>query len=103
VISGHGYIILTLDEGIVFKIAENLIEKEQKLRLYSLNPIYEPFDTHISEIREIWKFVNFISSEIPDPMIPPDDLIRTVTSLKKDINILKSRFLKDDEKEAGKG
>jgi len=96
VVSGHGYIILTLDEGIVFKIAENLIEKEHKLRLYSLNPIYEPFDAHVNEIKEIWKFVNYISSEIPDPMIPPDDLIRTVTSLKKDINLLKSRFLKQD-------
>ena len=28
VVSGHRYIILTLDEGIVFKIVENLIQKE---------------------------------------------------------------------------
>lgn len=97
VVSGHGYIILTLDEGIVFKIAENLLEKEHKLRLYSLNPLFEPFEAHVSEIKEIWRFVNYISSEIPDPMIPPDDLIRTVTNLKKDLNLLKSRFLKDDE------
>lgn len=92
-VNGHGYIVLTLDEGIVFKIVENLIDAEQKLRLYSLNPIYEPFDTHINEIKEIWKFVNFISSEIPDPMIPQDELIRTVSSLKKDINLLKSRYM----------
>ena len=31
--------------------------------------------------------MNFISSEIPDPMIPPDELIRTVAGLKKDLNI----------------
>ena len=95
IISGHGYIIFTLDEGIVFKIVENLLEKENRLKLYSLNPIFEPFDTHVSEIKEVWKFVNYISSEIPDPAIPPDELIRTVTGLKKDINILKSRVLKD--------
>jgi transcriptional regulator with XRE-family HTH domain len=94
VINGHGYIVLTLDEGIVFKIAENLFEKEHKLRLFSLNPIYEPFDIHASEIKEIWKFVNYISSEIPDPMIPPDELIRTVAGLRKDMNILKSRIKK---------
>jgi transcriptional regulator with XRE-family HTH domain len=94
-VSGHGYIIFTLDEGIVFKIVENLLKTEHKLRLYSLNPIFEPYDTHVSEIREIWKFVNYISSEIPDPVIPPDELIRTVTGLKKDINLLKSRFLNE--------
>ena len=91
-INGHGYIILTIDEGIVFKIVENLLEKEHKLRLFSLNPIYEPFEVHAPEIKEIWKFVNYISSEIPDPMIPSEELIRTVAGLKKDLNILKSRM-----------
>ncbi len=92
IISGHGYIVLTLDEGIVFKIAENLLETEHRLRLFSLNPMYEPFDVHASEIKEIWKFVNYISSEIPDPMIPPEELIRTVAGLKKDLNLLKRRM-----------
>jgi hypothetical protein len=46
----------------------------------------------VTEIREIWKFVNFISSEIPDPMISPNELVKTVASLKKDFNILKSRM-----------
>jgi len=91
-VSGHGYIVLTLDEGIVFKIVENLLETEHILRLFSLNPLYEPFEVHVSEIREIWKFVNFISSEIPDPMISPDELIKTVAGLKKDLNLLKSRM-----------
>lgn len=91
-IDGHGYVILTLDEGIVFKIIENLLHQEGKLRLFSLNPIYEPFEVFANEIREIWKFVNYISSEIPDPMIPPDELIRTVAGLKKDLNLLKSRM-----------
>jgi len=94
-INGQGYVILTLDEGVVFKIVEKLLEKESKLRLFSLNPEYEPFVINISEIKEIWKFVHFISSEIPEPMIKPDDLIRTVTGLKKDLNFLKSRLAKE--------
>jgi hypothetical protein len=36
--------------------------------------------------------VNFISSEIPDPVISPDDLIKTVAGMKQDLNILKSRM-----------
>jgi phage repressor protein C with HTH and peptisase S24 domain len=91
-VSGHGYIVLTLDEGIVFKIVENLLEPDHKLRLFSLNPIYEPFEVGVTEIREIWKFVNFISSEIPDPMITANELVKTVAGLKKDFNILKNRL-----------
>ena len=96
IINGHGYVILTLDEGIVFKIVENLIETENKLRLYSLNPVYEFFDIHINEIKEVWKFVNYISSEIPDPVLPQEDLFKAVNVLKKDIDKLK-RKLKDKE------
>jgi hypothetical protein len=69
-----------------------MLVKEHALRLFSLNPIYEPFEVQAAEIKEIWKFVNYISSEIPDPMIPSDELIKTVAGLKKDLNILKSRM-----------
>ena len=68
---------------------ENLIEKEGKVILYSLNPLYEPYDIHVSEIREIWKFVHFISHEIPDPVIPENQLVRTVAGLKQDLDRIK--------------
>jgi DNA-binding XRE family transcriptional regulator len=93
VITGHGYIVLTMDDGIVFKIVENLIEQEQKLGLYSLNPIYEPYDVAINEVKEIWKFIHYICSEIPEPVIPQDELLKAVTGLKKDMKILKSKLL----------
>jgi transcriptional regulator with XRE-family HTH domain len=92
IINGHGYIILTLDEGIVFKIAENLIDTEHSLRLYSLNPAYEPFDIPVNEIKEVWKFVNYISSEIPDPVLPQEDFFKAVSGLKKDIDKLRSKL-----------
>jgi transcriptional regulator with XRE-family HTH domain len=97
IISGHGYIILTLDEGIVFKIVENMIKKENKLRLYSLNPVYEPYDITVNEVKEVWKFVHYISSEIPEPALPQDELLRTVANLKKDMTIVKSRLIKNEE------
>jgi transcriptional regulator with XRE-family HTH domain len=63
------YIILTMNEGVVFKVVESLIKKEGKLILHSLNPSYEPFEVQVNDIREVWQFVNFISSEIPDNTI----------------------------------
>lgn len=87
--TGEACVILTMDEGIVFKIIDNRIEKEGRLILYSLNPIYEPFQIHVNEIREVWKFVHFISHEIPEPVIPENQLVRTVASLKQDLDRLK--------------
>ena len=98
IVSGHGYIILTLDEGIIFKIVENMIQKENKLRLYSLNPVYEPYDISVTEVKEVWKFIHYISSEIPEPVLPQDELLKTVANLKKDMNIVKSRLSKSKEK-----
>jgi transcriptional regulator with XRE-family HTH domain len=87
--TGEACVVLTMDDGIVFKIIENRIEEEGKVILYSLNPLYEPYEIHVSGIREIWKFIHFISHEIPDPVIPENQLVRTVASLKQDMDRLK--------------
>ena len=87
--TGEACIVLTMDEGIVFKIIENRIEEEGLLILYSLNPLYEPFKINVNEIKEIWKFVHFISHEIPEPVLPENQLVRTVASLKQDLDRLK--------------
>ena len=87
--TGEACIVLTLDEGIVFKIIENRLAEEGRLILYSLNPIYEPYDVHVNGIREIWKFTHFISHEIPEPMIPENHLVRLVAGLKQDMDRLK--------------
>lgn len=90
--TGEACVVLTLDEGIVFKIIENRIEQEGKVLLYSLNPLYEPYEIHVNEIREIWKFVHFISHEIPEPVIPENQLVRTVAGLKQDLDRIKQNM-----------
>jgi len=92
ILTGEAYIILTLDDGIVFKIAENKIKDHGMLTLYSLNPEYEPFDVEVKEIREIWRFVHYISSEVPDPVMSHDELVKTVTTLKYDVERLKKKL-----------
>lgn len=87
--TGEACVVLTVDDGIVFKILENRIGEEGKLLLYSLNPLYEPYEIHVKEIREIWRFVHFISHEIPDPVIPENQIVRTVASLKQDLDRMK--------------
>lgn len=95
--SGKAYIILTLSDGIVFKVVENNIEKSGRLTLYSLNPLYEPYEVHVNDVREIWKFVNYISDELPDPVLPEKQLMRTVASMKYDLDQLKKSMGRDIE------
>jgi len=92
IVSGNAYIILTLDDGIVFKVVENNIEKNGKLVLYSLNPLYEPYEVHINEVKEVWKFVNYISNKLPEPAIPEKQLMKTVALMKQDLERLKARL-----------
>lgn len=92
IISGNAYIVFTMNDGIVFKVVENCIRTDGKLILYSLNSLYEPYEVHIGEVKEIWKFINYISSELPDPVIPEKQLIQTVAGMKKDLERIKNKL-----------
>ncbi len=92
--SGTACIVFTSDGGIVFKIIENLLAQDQKIRLHSLNPMYDPYDVPVDEIREIWKFVHYISSEIPEPVLPHQHLVKTVVSLKQELSQIKEQLSK---------
>lgn len=64
--SGQAYIIITLDDGIIFKIVNNQISKNKTLHLSSLNPYYKPYEVVINKVKEVWKFTHYISSQIPE-------------------------------------
>jgi len=90
----HAYIILTLDDGIVFKVVENKIKTNHSLVLHSFNPIYKPYEIMISEIKEIWKFVNYISSELPEPNSYRDNMVKSYETLRADVDKLQKQIWK---------
>jgi len=90
--SHQPYIILTREEGVVFKIVENKLTDEGKLTLHSLNPLYEPFELSVSEIREVWKFVHYISSEMPETNRERDPLTETVKQLQKEVQAIQTKL-----------
>ena len=61
--NGKACIVVTKDEGIVFKLVYNRL-KEGKLLLVSTNPNYTPYELEISKISEIWQFETLTSFEI---------------------------------------
>jgi len=87
------YIILTSEEGIVFKVAENRLKQEGKLILHSLNPAYAPYDLNAKDIREIWQFVHFISGELPDnEMASAAELTRSVKALQEEVRAIQMKL-----------
>jgi transcriptional regulator with XRE-family HTH domain len=95
IITGKAYIVFTLNDGIVFKIIENNIRKDGKLVLYSLNPLYEPYEVHINEVKEIWKFVNYISNELPEPVLPEKQIFQSIAVMKNDLERIKAKLGRD--------
>lgn len=82
----QAYIVLTMDDGIVFKVAENHLD-QGFLKMHSLNPLYSPFEIPVNEIKEVWKFVHYISSQIPENKNVPREqqLLDTINELKKEV------------------
>lgn len=89
---GMPYIILTLDDGIMFKIVENQLKTDARLNMISLNSLYEPYTININQVKEVWKFVHYISSEIPEGNVMKDELISTVAQLKRDVKGIQARL-----------
>lgn len=62
---GHACIVVTRDEGIVFKrIYYNHTPDEGSLLLVSTNPVYAPYEIRFSQIAEIWKFETLNSFDL---------------------------------------
>jgi transcriptional regulator with XRE-family HTH domain len=87
----HLYIVLTLNEGIVFKKVKNELQKKGSLKMISMNPEYSPYDLSIVEIREVWKYVLYITDEVPESF---DNLriFKNLDEIKSEIVKIKDRL-----------
>ncbi len=64
---GHTYILITLNEGVVYKRVYSKSAPRKTLILQSDNPDYEPYTVSLSDICEIWKAVGAISFNLSQP------------------------------------
>ncbi len=90
--SGEACIVVTRDEGIVFKIAENNIRENMSLKLVSLNPEFEPFEVPVSEVKEAWRFVCYLNTEIPEPETDMTRMMKKMEQMQKEINLLNTNL-----------
>lgn len=90
--NGTPSIVITQNEGIVFKMIFNHLKEKESIQLVSTNPLYEPYFVHADEIIEVWKFVNYISSDIPEIKIDDSHLQKTLINLQKEVSEIKDLF-----------
>jgi len=86
---GTPCIVVTKDDGIVFKVVHNLLDSEQSFQLCSTNTFYSPYLVHANDIIEMWKFVNYISPELPELKLDDNGLSKSLQNLQKEVHELK--------------
>lgn len=87
---GKPYILISKNDGIVYKRLYNKINETGEIILKSDNPEYEPYTLKAEEVFEVWKALGFISFSLPEP----DDLNisklhNMILGMKNDIDKLK--------------
>jgi transcriptional regulator with XRE-family HTH domain len=83
--SGTACIVVTKEDGIVFKFVYNHLEENQSLLLVSSNPLFEPYSVKMKDIIEIWKFSAYFSKDLPDVQMDALQLSLSYRNLHKDI------------------
>lgn len=93
--NGKLYVVVTRQDGIVFKRVFNFAEDESKLLLVSDNRQYQPYAVDAADVLEIWFAKAFFSNQFPDPQgasaPAADQLAHTVLSLQEEIRKLKKK------------
>ena len=76
-------VILKGEQDFVFKMVT--LQKEGRLLLKSLNPLFEPYTAAADDVLEIWKFHSYTSREVPEQQGDMQQLMRMVRELRQEV------------------
>ncbi|MGE6219017.1 XRE family transcriptional regulator [Nubsella zeaxanthinifaciens] len=76
---GDTYIIISKNEGVVYKRAGNKFKEDRELKLVSDNKIYDAYSVPADDILEIWKAKAYLSTSLPEPT--PEPTIETLSNM----------------------
>ncbi|MEM7038306.1 MAG: LexA family transcriptional regulator, partial [Bacteroidota bacterium] len=82
---GQCYIMVTGQEGIVYKRVYNKIDDDKEFALHSDNPVYPPYTVEVTDVMEVWKAVAYISMEFPDAEMSLTKLAGIVMDLQQEV------------------
>lgn len=88
---GEPHMLVTKDEGIVYKRVEKQSGNDSKLVLKSDNPEYKAYTIDWAEILEVWKAVGFISTQLPNTRdISQNKIQHLIADLRDELNQFKN-------------
>ncbi len=90
--NNQAYIVLTKDEGIVFKEVTNNLKKDRTLLMHSLNPAYKDYSVKASDVSEVWKFVSYFSDQIPDIEVDSGFISKYLNEIRNDIGVIMNKI-----------
>jgi len=87
-------VVITRNEGVVYKRVVNKLESSGELMLISDNTDYEPYYIKGADILEVWKALGFTSFDLPDgkpQFVNLQNITETLKELQEDVKALKAR------------
>ena len=87
--SGEACILLSSDDGLAFNVVENHLADGGFMKMRSLNPLNQPYSVKATDIRELWRFVHYISNILPLGSIDNAQLMTEILSVKQAVNELR--------------
>ncbi|MFY0606832.1 MAG: helix-turn-helix domain-containing protein [Cyclobacteriaceae bacterium] len=94
--NGKTYVLVTLQEGVVYKRIFNYIAEKGTLYLVSDNKSYSAYEIQPKDILEVWEAKAYISIEFPDPEsaseLSIDKIAGMVLNLQHDVNEIKKNI-----------
>ena len=90
--NSQAYIVVSKNEGIVYKRITKNNKVKTKLTLVSDNPQYEPYQISAEDVLEMWKAVYVLHKPTPQPRWDVNQLATVVNTLQEQVSSLKKKM-----------
>lgn len=88
----HAYIVMTKNEGIVYKRVQRNSRSKNRLTLVSDNPIYPPYSVSAGDVLEMWTAQMVISKTSNRPAWDMNQLGSLVSNLNDQVSTLRNKM-----------
>lgn len=90
--NSNTYIVISKNEGIVYKRVLKSNRSKNKVTLVSDNPLYEPYQVNIDDIAELWQAQMIISKANVQQRWDVNQLANLVNNLQDQVSTLKKKM-----------
>ncbi len=90
--TSQAFIVISRNEGIVYKRLEKNNRTKDKVTLVSDNPAYQPYQINTEDILELWKAQMVVSKVTSQQRWDVNQLASLVNNLQEQVSVLKKKY-----------